>query len=244
VKKENYQRRFYRDWTQDNDLYKLRLAVQETDLQILTDLPVKRELLQEKILHYRRQIENYISRDPRFLVALKPLNVELNAPGIIQAMAQAAKVAGVGPMAAVAGAIAEYLGRGLLKEGLEEVIIENGGDIFLKIKKTRRVAIYSGIPKAWKRLTLKIKPAATPLGICTSSGTLGHSLSFGSADAVTILAKDAILADAVATATANRVISKKDFQPAIAFARKIKGVRGILIVLKNKLVSWGDIELI
>lgn len=244
MKKKHYQRRFYRDWIQGDDLHELCLGVQETDLQILSDIPLQKNLLREKILHYRREIENYILRDAKFLVALKPLGVELNAPAIVKAMAQAAKLAGVGPMAAVAGAIAEYIGRDLLKEGLREVIIENGGDIFLKIAKIRQVAIYSGVPKAWKRLVLKIEPVATPLGICTSSGTLGHSLSFGSADAVTILAKDAILADAVATATANRVLSESDFQRAIVFARKIKGVRGVLIVLKNKLASWGDVELI
>jgi ApbE superfamily uncharacterized protein (UPF0280 family) len=157
-------------------------------------------------------------------------------------MSAQAKKANVGPMATVAGAIAEFLGRDLLKKGYKEVIVENGGDIFLKTAKTRLIGIYAGKSKLWNRLKLKIKPKDTPLGICTSSGTIGHSLSFGSADSVVILSRNASLADAVATATANRVNSKEDFQKSLNFARSIKGICAVVIILGNNLISWGKIE--
>jgi ApbE superfamily uncharacterized protein (UPF0280 family) len=145
-------------------------------------------------------------------------------------------------MAAVAGAIAEFLGKGLLKKGYNEVIIENGGDIFLKITRIRTIGIYSGRSRLWRDLGLHIKPKDTPMGICTSSGTLGHSLSFGCADSVVILSKNASLADAVATATCNQVKSKRDLQSALNFAKSIRGVSGVVIIVGNNLISWGKVD--
>jgi ApbE superfamily uncharacterized protein (UPF0280 family) len=181
-------------------------------------------------------------KDPRFLTSLKPIEVELNAPAVVKYMASQSKKANVGPMATVAGSVAEFLGRDLLKKGYKEVIIENGGDIFLKTSKVRNVGFYAGKSKLWNRIALKIKPKDTPLGICTSSGTVGHSLNFGCADSVVIISKSATLSDAVATATCNIVQSKNDLQSALDFARSIKGVVGVVIILKNTLVSWGNVE--
>lgn len=243
-KTNTYQRRFYRDWVKPKGLYLARIAVKETDLQILTDKPVDKGFVREKIRLYRWDIENYISKDARFQTSLKPLGVELNARPIIKEMSLAAKKANVGPMAAVAGAIAQFLGKDLMKQGYKDVIIENGGDIFLKTTKVIKVGIYAGRSKLWKGLSLEIKPEITPLGICTSSGTVGHSLSFGCADSVVIMSNNASLADAVATATGNLVSSKEDLTKALNFARSIKGVSGAVIVLKNNLVSWGKVEFV
>ena len=109
-------------------------------------------------------------------------------------------------------------------------------------RKSRTIGIYGGKSKLWQDLSLKINPQDTPIGICTSSGTVGHSLSFGLADAAVILSKNASLADAVATATANRVSSKKDLEKAINFAKSVKGVAGAVIIIKNNLISWGKVE--
>jgi len=242
MKSNKYQRRFYRDWINAKGLYLTRLAEKETDLQVLTDKPAEESFLKERIRLYRSQIEDYISKDKRFLAALKPVEVELNAAPIVKEMAQAAKKAGVGPMAAVAGAIAQFLGRDLLKKGYREVIIENGGDIFLKIRKVRRVRIYTGKKKPYQGLSLRIRPKDTPLAICTSSGTIGHSLSFGQVDAAVIFAKNAVLADAVATATGNRIASTRDLERAAVFAKSVKGVLGAVIIVKNKLICWGKVE--
>ncbi len=244
MKTNKYQRRFYRDWVKAKDLKFAYFNYKETDLQILTDKPLDKAFVEERMRLYRWDIENYIIKDRRFLTALKPIEVELNAPAIIKEMNEAAKSADVGPMASVAGAIVQSLGRDLLKKGYKDVIIENGGDIFLASRKTRVVRIYTGLPKIWKDLSIKINPKNTPLGICTSSGSVGHSLSFGRADSVVILAKDASLADAVATATTNRVQSKEDLQEALKFARSIRGVKGVVIILKNNLVSWGEVKFV
>ncbi|MFH0763171.1 MAG: UPF0280 family protein [Candidatus Omnitrophota bacterium] len=241
MKSAKYQRRFYRDWAKAKDLYQSRIVAKETDIYIYTNKALDEKLAEERIRCYRWEIENYIERDRRFLVALKPLEVELSAPAIVKEMAAQSKKAGVGPMAAIAGAVAEFLGRDLLKDGYKDVIIENGGDIFLKTRRSRRVGIYAGRSKLWNNLTLKITPKSTPLGICTSSGTLGHSLSFGSADSVAILSKSAILADAVATATANRINSTKDLKGALDFAKSVSGVLGVVIIMKSNLLSWGKI---
>lgn len=244
MKTNKYQRRFYRDWVKAKDLHLTRITVQETDLQILTDKPIDKNFCEDRIRLYRQAIENYISKDRRFLTALKPIAVELNAPPIVKEMAKAAKKANVGPMAAVAGAIAQFLGQDLLRKGYKEVVIENGGDIFMKTSKIRDIGIYAGSSKLWQGLGLKINPQDTPLGICTSSGTVGHSLSFGLADAVVILSQNTSLADAVATATANYVKSKIDLQRALDFARSIRAVCGVVIILKNNLISWGKIEFV
>ena len=242
MKTSKYQRRFYRDWIKDKGLYVTQIIANETDIRVTTNKRVDKDFIEEKIRLCRMDIEKYINKDHRFLTALKPLSVELNAPLIIRVMAEEARKANVGPMATVAGAISESLGRDLLKQGYKDVIVENGGDIFLKTRKTRLIGIYSGRSKLWDDLCLKITPKETPLGICTSSGTIGHSLSFGSADSVVILSKSVSLADAVATATCNRIKSKQDLARALDFARQVKGVLGVVIILKNNLVSWGKVE--
>lgn len=241
MKSDKYQRRFYRDWVKAKDLHHAHIVARETDLQFLTDKPLQRDFVLERIRLYRWDIENYIIKDRRFLTSLKPIPVEAQAPAIIQDMAQASVKAQVGPMAAVAGAIAQCLGKDLLKAGYKEVIVENGGDIFLKTRRIRTVGIYAGKMLAWQGLGLKIRPKDTPLCICASSGTVGHSLSFGCADSVIILSKSASLADAVATATANRVHSKQDLESALRFARRVSGVTGAVIMLKDNLISWGKI---
>jgi ApbE superfamily uncharacterized protein (UPF0280 family) len=244
MKTDKYQKRSYRDWIIYKDLYLARIAIKETDLQILTDRLIDKDFVEERLRLYRQDIEGYITKDRRFLTSLKPVEPEFKTKPIVKEMSRAAKKANVGPMAAVAGAIAQFLGRDLLRKGYKDVIIENGGDIFLKTRKTRKVGIYGGRSKLWKGLSLKIRPENTPLGICTSSGTVGHSLSFGLADAAVIIAKQPSLADAVATATANRVRSKKDLSKALDFAKSVKGVLGVVIIIKDSLISWGKVEFV
>ncbi|TBR17101.1 UPF0280 family protein [bacterium] len=243
MKSNKYQKRFYRQWVLSKGLYQAQVQVRETDLQIITDKPVDKQFLVERIHLYRRQIEGYIARDRKFLTSLKPIAVELTAALIVKEMAEASRKAGVGPMAAVAGAIAQFLGRDLVKRGFEYIVIENGGDIYLKINRAIKIGLYAGESKLSGKLSLKIKPKDTPLGVCTSSGTVGHSLSFGSADSVVILAKNASLADAVATAAGNKVNSKNDLPKVVDFVRSIRGITGCLIVIKDDFVVWGNVEL-
>lgn len=239
MKTNRYQRRFYRDWGKSKDLHQARIITRDTDLEILTDKPIDRKFVEEKIRQYRWQVENYITRDSRFLSSLKPIPVELTAAPIVKEMAQAAARANVGPMAAVAGAIAEFVGKDLLKKGYKDVIIENGGDIFIKTRKSRIVGIYAGRSKLWNKLKLKIRPKNTPMGICTSSGKIGHSLSFGCVDSVVILSKSTSLADAAATAAANMVKSRQELRRASDYARTVKGVSAAVLIFGNDLISWG-----
>jgi len=242
MKSSKFKERLYRRRKASADLYSKSICIQETDLQVLADKPIEADFLTKRIRFYRGQIEDYIVSDRRFLTSLKPIPVELKSHPLIRRMAQAAKAANVGPMAAVAGAMAEFIGRDLLKKGCRQVIIENGGDIFLKVRRQRKVAIYAGPKKAWRNLAIKIYPDHTPLGICTSSGVIGHSLSFGSADCVVVLSKNASLADAVATATCNRIRSKEDLRGALDFARSIRGISAVLVIFGDALLSWGELE--
>ena len=146
-------------------------------------------------------------------------------------------------MASVAGVIAEFVGRDLLKYS-DEVIVENGGDIFIKSKKKRILGIYAGNSPISNKLAIEIEGEKTPLGICTSSATVGPSLSFGKTDATVIVSKSAALADACATAIGNRVKEPGDIKSALEFAKKIKGVQGILIIFRDKLGAWGDIKIV
>jgi ApbE superfamily uncharacterized protein (UPF0280 family) len=170
------------------------------------------------------------------------LDVYEDAPDMVKEMAEAAKKAGVGPMAAVAGAIAEFVGKELLNFSAQ-IIIENGGDIFIKTSRRRTLGVYAGASPFTGKLALAIEPEQTPSGVCTSSGTVGHSLSFGKADAVIIFSQSTILADAVATATANRVSKPEDIEKGIEFAKSIDAVKGVVIIVGSACGAWGEVEL-
>ena len=243
MKSKNYQPRFYRDWVkQQEGLIKKEVVVGESDILISADSELDEKFLRDKIVYYRKQIEDYISSDNHFVTSLKPITVSKDAPQIVKDMSSAAHKAGVGPMAAVAGAIVEYLSRDL-KDKTGELIIENGGDIFLKTQKKRRIGIFAGDSSLSGKLSLEIEPDRTPVGICTSSGTVGHSLSFGIADAAIVLAKSPILADAVATAVGNIVKNIDDIKKAIEFAKSIKDISAVAIISGEAFSAWGDLKI-
>jgi ApbE superfamily uncharacterized protein (UPF0280 family) len=233
--------RTYRHWIKDGDLVSFHAAVGETDLYVRAQRGLKQEAL-AAILEYRTSLEQYIEHHPHFLTTLEPLPVAEDAPQVVQQMAEAAQKAGVGPMAAVAGAIAEGVGRELMRFS-SEVIVENGGDIFLNIRRRRTVGVYAGDSPFTGEIALEIEPEETPLGICTSSGTVGPSLSFGRADAVIVLSTSAALADAAATAVGNLVEEAGDIPTGIAFAQGIAGLSGVVIIKGDKMGSWGQIKL-
>ena len=241
AKSKDYQERFYRGWSKDSDLIAQEVIIKETDLFIFAEKDIK-SIAEEIVKKYRVQIEDYIKHRPEFMTSLEPIMDDASAAEIIKEMIRTTGLAGVGPMASVAGAIAEFTGKELLAHS-KQIIIENGGDIFIKSDKVRTVAVYAGDSPISNKIFIKIKPEDTPVGICTSSGTVGHSLSFGKADACVIMAKSAILADAVATAACNRIKEKKDIAPGLEFAISIKGVKGAAAILGKYFGSIGDIEL-
>jgi len=242
MKTPRYQRRFYRSWITGR-LLKRRVVIEETDILIYSDQPVERDYCMERIRSYRNQIKAYIARDERFLNSLEPVTVESRAAPIVRDMAAAGRKADVGPMAAVAGAIAQRLGEDLIGRGCRDIIIENGGDIYLNTRTAVTVGLFAGSSVLSGRLKLRLEPEFMPCGVCTSSGTVGHSLSFGKADAAVIIAGNAALADAVATAAGNRIAGAKDLERAVRFARSVRGVRGALFVIKDTMASWGAVTL-
>ena len=241
MKKDEYQPRTYRHWVEGKDLAAFTVTVKETDLYIRATSNLQRKA-HRLVLKYRKQLEQYIEKDPDFLTTLKPLPVPEHAPRIVLDMIEASRQANVGPMAAVAGAVAEWVGQDLL-EYSPEIIVENGGDIFLKITRKRIVGIYAGDSPLTGKLGLEIMPQDTPLGVCTSSGTVGHSLSFGKADAVVVTAGSATLADAAATAICNKVSQPDDINSAIELGRNIAGLKGIVIIMGSSIGVWGDVKL-
>jgi ApbE superfamily uncharacterized protein (UPF0280 family) len=234
--------RFYRHWIKDSDLVSFEVAVKQTDLFIRSRRNLRNKTL-DSVLKHRGSLEAYIEHHPLFLTTLDPYQAEAEAPAIVKEMARVSQLTGVGPMAAVAGAIAEAVGRDLLAFS-PEVIVENGGDIFLKISKKRLVGIYAGQSAFTKKIALEIMPQETPLGICTSSGTVGHSLSLGGADAVIALASSAALADAAATALGNIVKEADDIPEAIDKAQSVEGLRSVVIIVGDKIGVWGKVRIV
>jgi len=236
-----YEPRTYRHWVKDKDLVSFNVTVKETDLYIRALKNIRSKAL-KLIIKYRSVLERYIERHPSFLTSIEPIPVSKDAPLIVKSMSESAERVGVGPMASVAGAIAEFVGTELLPFS-PEVIVENGGDIYLKSLKKRTVGIYAGKSPLSGQIGLEIDGEDTPLGICTSSGTVGHSLSYGTADAVVVLSQSTTLADAAATAIGNLIKQADDIQRGIEFARGIEGLKGLLIIKDDKMGIWGDVKI-
>lgn len=244
------QPRTYRRTIEPAGLRTFQIRVKETDLLIghreVDSGPDLEDLARTAVLDQRRYIEEMIARFPVFLTALKPWLPPQGPgadflPGIIGRMLAAGRLAGTGPMAAVAGAVAEQVGRALLKHSTE-VIVENGGDLFLAAERRLRVALEAGDSPLSGKLGLVIEPEVQPLGVSTSSGTVGHSLSLGKADSATVLARDAALADALATSLGNRVRTKAEIGPALEWLGKVKGALGGVVIIGGEMGAWGRVE--
>ncbi|MCX7982067.1 MAG: UPF0280 family protein [Syntrophales bacterium] len=236
-----YIERSYRQHTRLNGLTYFSVMEKESDLYI----GAHRDLSEEatKILkYYRGLIENYIRQHEDFLRSLIPVPPNPLAPPIIREMIAVSQTVQVGPMAAVAGAIAEFVGKDLLRYS-PEIIVENGGDIYLNAQRTIEIGIFAGRSPLSEKLIITVEKKEMPLGVCTSSGTIGPSLSFGTADAVCVLSSSALLADAAATAIGNLVKRPQDINYAIGKGKKIPGIKGIIIIKDQYLGIWGAVNL-
>ncbi|NLY74925.1 MAG: UPF0280 family protein [Firmicutes bacterium] len=233
--------RNYRGSFAAEDLLKYRVVIGESDLFVLSKQDLKTELTR-LLKFYRRQLKEYIYNHPDFRKTLTPWPDDPEAPEMIRLMIRASNLTGVGPMAAVAGAIVAMLGNEFDPETVPELIIENGGDIYLRSLQERVVGVLAGLNISPK-IGLLIPPQPKGIGICTSSGKLGPSLSFGTADAVTVIASDLSLADAAATAGANRIRTSADLSKTISFLQNIPGIRGALAIKDGRIAVWGEVEL-
>jgi len=218
------------------------VSLKETDLQVsaIRDLRDEAAVL---ICEVRDGLEGYIGAHPRFAESYVPLDVEPDAAPVVRSMAEAARMTGVGPMAAVAGAVAEYVARGLADVS-REVVVENGGDLYLMGTVTRTVALWAGDSPLSGTVGIEVAGDALPLAVCTSSGRIGPSASFGRAHTVTVIARDGALADAAATALGYLVRVPADIDVALAAARDIPGVLGAVVVLDEHIGAWGEVRLV
>ena len=241
-KPDTHQDRNYRNLVNSESLVSFGVTVQETGLFVHAASPMI-AFTRERVFEHRGIIEAYIKQYPEFMTTLVPWRDTQPVPDIIRAMIEAGKKAAVGPMAAVAGAVAEFVGRDLLNH-FPEIIVENGGDIFLKVDHPVIVGLYGGNSPLSLKLGLRVPDRGIPLGVCTSSGTVGHSLSRGRADAICVVSESCALADAAATSIGNRITTDKDIKDAIEFGKRIDGVLGLVVMIGKDMGLWGDLEVV
>ena len=243
----SYRNRKYRSLLETENLVSSFVKVKDTDLHILADQDVT-FWARDLVLQSRLQVEDHILKRPEFASSLMPISGDDFAPPRIKEMYDASRLAEVGPMAAVAGTIAEYTGRALVDGGCKEVMVENGGDVFLWRSTECRVAIFAGESPLSNRVGVLLKAAVMPVAVCTSSGTVGHSLSFGKADAVSVIAQSAALADAVATRLGNEAgrldVNDSRIKKVLEIGRQIDGVQGVVVICDELIGAAGEVELI
>jgi ApbE superfamily uncharacterized protein (UPF0280 family) len=237
-----YIERTYRNRVNAKGLTCFSVAVKETDLWVCADENLE-NATKDLIFGCRHQLESYIKSHPGFPSSLVPLAADPYAPPIVKEMIRATGKVHVGPMASVAGAIAQYVGMGLLNF-TDQVIVENGGDIFLKADRPLTVSVFAGASPLSGRFGLLVPVSRMPLGVCSSSATVGHSLSRGIADVVCALSLSAALADGAATALGNKLKNKRDLEEVATWADQIEGLLGGIAIVEDTMATWGDIELV
>lgn len=201
----------------------------------------KTGVVKAELQKQRRILIDYIKRHPEFLDALIPIEPRQNPPLIVSRMISAANKIGVGPMAAVAGINAEFAVQVALDNGEDEVIVENGGDIYLKTKETLVIGIYAKDSILSGKVAFCIQPEETPLAICSSSSKMGHSKSFGNCNLATILSKDSALADAAATYVCNQIKTVADINPVLESIMEIDGISGGLVIKGDQIGLIGQL---
>lgn len=240
--------RFYRQTMDQGRLQSFVVGYKDSDLWIGIDPDSYNGLIPEftrtELVKLRMQLEDYILENPSFAASFTPVLPQLGAPDIIVQMCHAAGNAGTGPMAAVAGVFSEYLGKKILEKfDIKELVVENGGDIFLKLQSNMVVAVYAGYSPLSGKIGIEIPAADTPMGICTSAGTVGPSVSFGKADAVMVACRNTALADALATAIGNNVSTAADIDQQLAAIDIYPDIYSILIICEGKVGIKGKYEL-
>ena len=239
-----YKERTYRSRFSDDERRWFCVKFLESDLWIGVDSGSYRASMEADtyamLVELRRSMDAYLLMDPAYKVALTPYDAGLEAPNILKEMSRVSHKTGIGPMSAVAGAVARHVAEFL---GTNEVIVENGGDIYAQACSDMDISVFAGQSPLSEKIGLHIPAADFPLGICTSSGTVGPSLSLGRADAVMIVCKDVMLADSYATAMANRIKTVNDLQPVIDRISDIPEILGAIAVKDDRMAITGQFEL-
>lgn len=220
------------------------IDLNQTHIRLTTDL--KNSNLKNYILKLRKELEHHIAKNKDFQLSLEPVSPgEENLSEIIKRMYTASSYCDVGPMACVAGCISEMSLDYLISKKSEYSIVENGGDIAIINSKQAVCGIYSNNPILGNKIGFKLKARKTPLGICTSSGKIGHSISFGQSDSVTVLNKKASIADGLATRIANEVVgqnSEDKVSNALEASENYKELfDGVLIISQDNVGTVGKL---
>lgn len=245
-----YEERFYRKWILNNSKLKtFFVKYKQTDICVSVDNNSYFVNLPDIAFSYLKlfysELEKYILDDPKFNITFKPyIKPQANVP-IIKEMMKASCRANVGPMASVAGAIAQYIGKALLeKYSINEIYIENGGDVFISSPKNVNTIFYTGNNSKFPQIKLQIESPGSSFGVCSSSGKFGHSFSFGKADAVMVVCKNTCLSDALATYFCNKIRSEEDIQKVLGLSSQYEEILGVACVYGNKLGLRGNLKII
>lgn len=243
-----YQPRFYRSQMGEGRFRSFTVGYKDSDLWIGVDIKsFKQEIkafAQTYLVELRKELEQYILQNPIFASSFSEIKVDQAMPPVGKQMVRAGQKAKTGPMAAVAGGFAEYIGKAIqAKFEIDELVVENGGDIYLALKRDMVLSVYAGNSPLTGKIGFEIQAINTPLGVCTSAGTVGPSVSYGRADAVVVVSKNTALADSFATAIGNRIKSAYDIDSQLCFVDSVPAIDFILIVCEGKLGIMGNCEL-
>lgn len=221
------------------EILREHFQIKETIVTILACEAGQIDAAKRAIREQRALLEDFIRRDPFFQFTLEPYSLNEEAPAIVRRMIESSSVFGIGPMAAVAGVIAEYAVAAMMDEDATYAVVDNGGDICILNDRPMTVGIYAG-GSPIKDLAFEISPRVKPLGVCTSSGTVGPSISFGWADAAVVVSRDVVLADAAATALGNAVTADGPLQDSFAAIDR-EGIDGALVIRGSQMAVWKDL---
>lgn len=229
--------------------YRIHFIEKESDVTIISDSKKAISRAKKEFFHQREVLEKYLANHKKFLTSFTP--VEANSDQeIIKIMSNASYQFDVGPMAAVAGALADLMLKMMKQKDdsffkpAKVALVENGGEIAIDSEQSMRIALYAGYNELSSNIGFLIEKYDCPIGVATSSATIGHAISLGEADAVTIFAKNATIADAAATKIAN-LVKGKDIEESIKkgldAVDDLIDVRGAFISRENKIGKTGNI---
>jgi len=230
----------YRCCVKNKEKYAWMVSYYYTDILISSNKNIK-DRIEKPLKKIYEILDICIKNEPYFLKSLSPIRIKPSFPPVIKEMCAKSAVFNVGPMAAVAGTVNEYLASNLQKY-CDILIIENGGDTYVKAGRDINVGIYVKNPNFKDRIAIKINAKNMPCGLCSSSGTFGHSFSMGKCDLAVVLAKSAITADAAATAFANSISLEDDIPGRIDYFKRLEDIKGLLAIKNKRIGVWGAIE--
>jgi uncharacterized protein len=242
-----FQPRTYRAQFNPDRFASFTVQYLETDLWIGVDHPSFHkeiaELAQKEVVHIRKQLDRYITLHPEFLTSLNPVSPLPGVPDIAREMISSGFRTQTGPMASVAGLFALQVGEKIKHHfKVKELLVENGGDYYLSLKEDLLMTVYAGTSPLSEKIAVIVPAKETPCGICTSSGTVGPSLSFGKADAVMVACYSPTLADGWATALANRVKSPADIETVLKYSEQFPEILSLVIICEDKTGIRGNFE--